>query len=131
MNEPNDSGPPADGTPDRGLGRKLAVAVLIVCVAVGLALLEIARHRDPGPPPPAGAGPDRPPAEPSPSQKFEQVEVGMTVEEAERVMGPGDRTANKDGTERLRWTQNLTGGRWVLYVTVKDGKVMGKGNELR
>jgi hypothetical protein len=129
MNEPNGPGLPAGG-PKRSRGIQVALVAVLIVAAVGVAVLKQTAQ----PPPPRttpGGGKHPTPTEPPLSQKFEQVTVGMTAEEAEKVMGPGERTANRDGTERVKWTHKLAGGSWTFYVTVKDGKVAGKGNELR
>ena len=128
MNEPNGPGLPAGG-PKRSRGIQVALVAVLIVAAVGVAVLKQTAQPPPRTTPGGGKLPT--PTEPSLSQKFEQVTVGMTAEEAETVMGPGERTANRDGTERVKWTQKLSGGSWTFYVTVKDGKVAGKVNELR
>jgi rRNA maturation protein Rpf1 len=73
----------------------------------------------------------RPPIEPSIFAKFDTVREGMTVEQVEEIMGPGERVARRDGTERLEWKQQLKGGTLTVYVSVKDRTVSTKGSELR
>jgi heme exporter protein D len=73
----------------------------------------------------------RPPSGPSISAKFDKVQEGMTVQQVEEIMGPGERGLGTDRAERLEWKQQLKGGTWTFYVSVKDGKVSAKGSELK
>jgi hypothetical protein len=120
--DPTGQAPQSDDRANHRL-RIAVAAVGAVCLALMMFVLLTSNARraavvTPSPP-------DAPPG-PSPSARFEQVAVGMTVEQVEQIMGPGEAVTGPDGVERREWRQPLNGRTWVLSVTVKDGTVTAK-----
>jgi hypothetical protein len=62
---------------------------------------------------------------------FGQIEIGMTFEEVERLMGPAQQNATKADKRQLEWRSPLDQRGPVYYILVEEGKVSAKGSEVR
>jgi hypothetical protein len=128
---------PTSVQPNAGLakytGLKVVIAVLsLASIVTAIALIKMTADRD------AANRRNqqlqeqaRPHVEESKWTEFDTVREGMTVEQVEAIMGPGERAARRDGLERVQWKQPIKGGTVTHYVSVKGGTVSSKGTELR
>jgi hypothetical protein len=128
---------PTSVQPNAGLARytglKVVIAVLsLASVVTAFALIKMTADRD------TANRRDqqlqeqaRPHVEESKWTQFDTVHEGMTVEEVEAIMGPGERVVGRDGLERVQWKQAINGSTLTHYVSVKGGTVSSKGTELR
>lgn len=79
-------------------------------------------------PAPAPAAPETAPASALTMANFEAIETGMTREQVEEILGPGEELSSSDiggiSTVLIQWTEN--NGMKNMNVTIQDGKVVGK-----